>query len=174
MELEVRMKKEISLALLLGSLLMTPPLLAQQSQRPAPGGPDLVAALKAVPGCLGVETARTATGKQVIFAWFENKKALLDWYYSPMHQQLMAQFFPGATPRAPMPDVVDNGQPILAIASVTMADKPVSGVTSLPISQIAIELYQPLPGGIALGGRFSPTALKVPGLTDIPLPVSAK
>jgi hypothetical protein len=168
------MKKEISLALLLGSLLMTPPLLAQQAQRPAAGGPDLVAALKAVPGCLGVETARTATGKQVIFAWFENKKALLDWYYSPVHQQLMAQFFPGATVRTPMPDVVDNGQPILAIASLTMVEKPVSSITTLPISQIAIELYQPLPGGIALGGRFSPTALKVPGLTDIPLPVPAK
>lgn len=167
------MKKEISLALLLGLLLMTPPVLAQVAQSPA-SGPDLVSALKAVPGCLGVETARTATGKQVIFAWFENKKALLDWYYSPVHQQLMAQFFPGATRRAPMPDVVDNGQPILAIASLTMVEKPVSGITTLPISQIAIELYQPLPGGIALGGRFSPTALKVPGLTDIPLPVPAK
>jgi hypothetical protein len=168
------MKKEVSLALLLGLLLMTPPLLAQRGQSPAPGGPDLVGALKAVPGCLGVETARTGTGKQVIFAWFENKKALLDWYYSPVHQQLMAQFFPGATPRAPMPDVVDNGQPILAIASLTTADKPVSGITTLPISQIAIELYQPLPGGLALGGRFSPTTLKVPGLTDVPLPVPAK
>ena len=167
------MKKDISMALLIGFLLMTPPLMAQRAQSPVPG-PDLVGALKAVPGCLGVETARTATGKQVIFAWFENKKALLDWYYSPVNQQLMAQFFPGATSRTPMPDVVDNGQPILAIASLTMADKPVSGVTSLPISQIAIELYQPLPGGIALGGRFSPTALKVPGLTDIPLPVPAK
>jgi hypothetical protein len=86
----------------------------------------------------------------------------------------MAQFFPGTTSRTPMPDVVDNGQPILAIASLTPADKPVNGVTSLPISQIAIELYQPLPGGIALGGRFSPTALKVPGLTDVPLPVPGK
>src|SRR6476659_4767730 len=171
--MEVRMKKDISMALLIGFLLMTPPLIAHRAQSPVPG-PDLVGALKAVPGCLGVETSRTATGKQVIFAWFENKKALLDWYYSPVHQQLMAQFFPGATSRTPMPDVVDNGQPILAIASLTMADKPVSGVTSLPISQIAIELYQPLPGGIALGGRLSPTALKVPGLTDIPLPVPAK
>lgn len=167
------MNKEISLALLLGLLLMTPPVLAQVAQSPG-SGPDLVNALKAVPGCLGVETARTATGKQVIFAWFENKKALLDWYYSPVHQQLMAQFFPGATLRTPMPDVVDNGQPILAIASLTMVEKPVSSITTLPISQIAIELYQPLPGGIALGGRFSPTALKVPGLTDIPLPVPAK
>ena len=168
------MKKEILMALLVGFLLMTPPLLAQRGQNPVPGGPDLVGALKAVPGCLGVETARTATGKQVIFAWFENKKALLDWYYSPVHQQLMAQFFPGTTSRTPMPDVVDNGQPILAIASLTPADKPVNGVTSLPISQIAIELYQPLPGGIALGGRFSPTALKVPGLADVPLPVPGK
>jgi hypothetical protein len=167
------MNKEISLALLLGLLLMTPPVLAQVAQSPA-SGPDLVNALKAVPGCLGVETARTATGKQVIFAWFENKKALLDWYYSPVHQQLMAQFFPGATLRTPMPDVVDNGQPILAIASLTMVEKPVTSITTLPISQIAIELYQPLPGGIALGGRFSPTALRVPGLTDIPLPVPAK
>jgi hypothetical protein len=168
------MKKEISLVLLLSSLLMTPPLLAQRAQSAATGSPDLVAALKAVPGCLGVETARTASGKQVIFAWFENKKALLDWYYSPVHQQLMAQFFPGAPARTPMPDVTDDGRPILAVASLTMTDKPASGVTSLPVSQIAIELYQPLPGGIALGGRFSPLALKVPGLTDVPLPVPAK
>jgi hypothetical protein len=85
-----------------------------------------------------VETARTASGKQVIFAWFENKKALLDWYYSPVHQQLMAQFFPGAPARTPMPDVTDDGRPILAVASLTMTDKPASGVTSLPVSQIAI------------------------------------
>src|SRR5262245_28351929 len=50
------------------------------------GFPDLVAALKATPGCLGVETARTSSGKQVIFAWFENKKAVLAWYYSDTHQ----------------------------------------------------------------------------------------
>lgn len=168
------MKKEITLVLLLTSLLMTPSLIAQQAQNSAAAFPDLVAALKAVPGCLGVETARTASGKQVIFAWFENKKALLDWYYSPVHQQVMTQFFPGAPARTPMPDVADDGRPILAIASLTMAERPVSGITSLPVSQIAIELYQPLPGGIALGGRFSPLALKVPGLTDVPFPAPAK
>jgi len=168
------MKKELLLALTLGTLLMTPPLLAQRAQSLATGSPDLVAALKAVPGCLGVDTARTASGKQVIFAWFENKKALLDWYYSPVHQQLMSQFFPGAPARTPMPDVPDNGQPILAVASLTMADKPVSGITSMPVSQIAIELYQPLPGGVALGGRFAPTTMKVPGLVDVPLPGADK
>lgn len=168
------MKKAITLALALSCLLMTPPLLAQHAQSPLAGSPDLVGALKAVPGCLGVETAQTASGKQVIFAWFENKKALLDWYYSPLHQQLMTQFFPGAPARTPMPDVPDNGQPILAVASLTMAEKPVTGITSMPVSQIAIELYQPLPGGIALGGRFAPMAMKVPGLADIPLPASGR
>jgi hypothetical protein len=52
-------------------------MLAEESQsrqkRPAQRGfPDLklVEGLQATPGCLGVETARTAGGKQVIFAWF--------------------------------------------------------------------------------------------------------
>src|SRR6266550_6919662 len=89
---EVRMKKEIVLAALLSVLVLGPSLLAQQAKTEGSGSPDLVAALKATPGCLGVETARTASGKQVIFAWFENKKALLDWYYSPAHQQLMTLF----------------------------------------------------------------------------------
>jgi len=167
------MKKEIVLAALLSVLVLGPSLLAQQAKTEGSGSPDLVAALKATPGCLGVETARTASGKQVIFAWFENKKALLDWYYSPAHQQLMT-LFPAAPGRTPMPDVPDNGQPILAVASLTMGDKPVAGITSMPVSQIAIELYQPLPGGIALGGRFAPTTLKVPGLTDVPMPSSGR
>jgi hypothetical protein len=55
-----------------------------------------------------------------------------------------------------------------------MSDKPASAITTMPVSQIAIELYQPLPGGIALGGRFAPTTMKVPGLTDVPFPPAAK
>src|SRR5436190_9940646 len=51
--------------------------------------PDLVAGLKATQGCLGVETARTSSGKNVIFAWFEDKKAALRWYTSKMHMQVM-------------------------------------------------------------------------------------
>jgi hypothetical protein len=171
---EVYMKKEIGFAIALCLLLFGPALLAQQRAAGQPASPDLVAALKSSPGCLGVETARTAGGKQVIFAWFENKKALLDWYYSPVHQQLMTQFFPNAAAHKPMPDVPDNGQPILAVASLTMSDKPPSAITTMPVSQIAIELYQPLPGGIALGGRFAPTTMNVPGLTDVPFPSAAK
>src|SRR5690349_20087530 len=51
--------------------------------------PDLVGPLKATPGCLGVETSRTASGKLVIFAWFEDKKAVMRWYNSELHQQLV-------------------------------------------------------------------------------------
>src|SRR5262245_28124662 len=55
---------------------------------------NLVADLKASPGCLGVEVARTESGKQVIFAWFEDKEALLKWYHSDTHRALMKDFFP--------------------------------------------------------------------------------
>src|SRR5437016_10309430 len=56
---------------------------SKETKGAAPGGfPDLIAGLKATPGCLGVETAMTASKKQVIFAWFEDKKAVLKWYYS--------------------------------------------------------------------------------------------
>ena len=128
--------------------------------------PDLVGGLKAIPGCLGVETAMTASGKSVIFAWFEDKKAVLRWYYSDMHQQVMKQFFPGGNYRTPLQEVSDDSGPILAIASLTMAEKSQHKPTSLPVSQIAIELYQPITGGLFLGGRLAPDSLKVPRLRD--------
>ena len=61
---------------------------------------------------------------------------------------------------------------VLAIASLTLSGAP-SGGGLPPVSQIAIELYKPLPGGLAAGGRFSPTGLKVPGLVDVPMPAAA-
>src|SRR5262245_4965180 len=69
------------------------PALAQAPQ----GGPDIVASLKATPGVLGVEAARTQSGKQAIFAWFENKQAAVGWFYSDAHQELMRRFTPGAS-----------------------------------------------------------------------------
>jgi len=35
------------------------------------------------------------------------------------------------------------------------------------MSSIGIELYGPLPGGIAVGGRFAPDTLKVRGLREM-------
>jgi len=164
--------REVGLVLVVAAMLFGPTLVAGQgrgAQPPGGGFPDLVGALKATPGCVGVETARTSSGKQVIFAWFENKKAVLNWYYSDTHMSVKNQFAPGST-HTPMADVPDDGQPILAIASLTLTGAPTGDVASLPISQIAIELYRPLPGGLAAGGRFAPDALKVPGLQILSLP----
>jgi hypothetical protein len=139
-------------------LTASAPARAQQRGPQDLGFPDVVAGLKATPGCLGVEVARTPAGKNLVFAWFENKEAALKWYYSDMHQGAMNKFFPGDR-RKPLAFVEGDG-PILTIASVTVTDKPAVG--GHPISQIAIELYRPLPGGIAVGGRFAPESMKVP------------
>lgn len=128
--------------------------------------PDLVAGLKATPGCLGVEAARTQSGKSVLFAWFEDKKALMAWYRSEMHQETMAMM--GATTRKDaLKDVPEEG-PVLAIASITFTDKPKLEGIPLPISQISIELYRPLGGGLNVGGRFAPEAMKLPGTVYTP------
>lgn len=130
----------------------------------AQGFPDLVAGLKDVEGVLGVEAARTSSGKNVIFAWFEDKAAATRWYYSDMHRGVM-EGFANMAPEAmePMADVPDD-VPVLCIASVTPATKDNPGQQGAPFSQISIELYTTLPGGIALGGSFSPASLKVKGL----------
>jgi hypothetical protein len=170
-----KIRREIAGVAILAALVFVPAVLTGQqqgaaAQRPGGGFPDLVGALKATPGVLGVETARTQGGKQVIFAWFENKKAALTWYYSDTHRSLQKAFAPGSGARTPMADVPDDGSPIMAIASLTLAGTP-SAENPFPVSQIAIELYKPLPGGLAAGGRFAPSTVKVPGLVDTPMPV---
>ncbi|RIK69329.1 MAG: hypothetical protein DCC65_00885 [Planctomycetota bacterium] len=132
-----------------------------------PGGfPDLPAALRNTPGCLGVETARTSSGKNVIFAWFENKKAVENWYYSKLHRESMRTFFPGAGAGKPLEGIPDDAGPILTIASITFSQNPTFAETNLPISQIAIELYTPMKGGIFLGETFAPKGMKVPDMQN--------
>jgi heme-degrading monooxygenase HmoA len=137
----------------------------------APGGfPNVVGALKTAPGVLGVETGQTASGRRVIFAWFDGKKSLVDWYHSDIHQRAMRTVYPnGAFDRQPLPDLPDDTGPILTIVSVKFADAPEPGASTPRIVAIGIELYGPLPGGVAVGGRFAPEAVKVPGLRDIDL-----
>jgi hypothetical protein len=174
-----RLAREVAMMAWLALVVFSPgalALLAQAppQQGPPPGFPDLIGMLKATPGVLGVDAAQTMSGKQVIFAWFENKKAALTWYYSEGHQQLIKSFASGGSSgRKPMLDVPDDGSPILAIASITLntqgrgqGEGQVSGV-QLPVSQIAIELYAPLPGGLAAGGRFAPSSVKVKGLVEV-------
>jgi hypothetical protein len=164
---------------------------AQSSQQAgATGGPggstnDLVAAIKATPGCLGTETATTSSKKQVIFAWFANKKAVLDWYWSDYHQSQMAvlqQAVAQGNPpdaakkegsgyesdREPLAHVSDDAGPILCIASLTPGGSQKIPGFPISITQISIELYQPLPGGIAVNGSFTPDAVKIPHMQHLP------
>ncbi|TVQ32887.1 MAG: hypothetical protein EA376_04370 [Phycisphaeraceae bacterium] len=152
--------------------------LAQQGRPGGPGQPPqganpmaaldgLVRGLEATPGCLGDELALTQSGKSVIFAWFTDKKAVVDWYYSPTHQRSMEMMFQNVEQGVPLEHVEDGTGPIMVIASLTMRDpSQMQGGEQSPISQIAIEMYEPLPGGIHLNGRFAPVDVQVPHLTD--------
>jgi hypothetical protein len=130
----------------------------------------VIEALRATPGCLGVETAQTSSGRRVIFAWFENKKTLVDWYHGDVHQRAMKTVFPNlSVSREPLPDLAEDSGPILAIVSTKFAEGPRPAGSMPAIVSIGIELYGPLPGGVAVGGRFAPQALKVPGLRELDL-----
>jgi hypothetical protein len=175
MKTPYRMARELTLLIALALVAFSPGALLVLAQTPAPQGPppgglpDLVGMLKATPGVLGVDAARTASGKQVIFAWFEDKKAAVNWYYSAGHQQLIKTFAAGGVlGRKPLADVPDDIGPIMVIASLTFSERPQVPGVQIPVSQIAIELYAPLPGGLAAGGRFAPATVKVKGLVDMP------
>lgn len=124
---------------------------------------NLVAAMKSVQGCVGVETARTSTGKQVAFAWFVDKHALTRWYSTNLFRGVMKQIFNGEQPADPA--TLKDGVPILMIASITLADKPDG--QSVVVSQMSVELYQPLSGGISVGGRFTPNSIELAGIKVI-------
>lgn len=141
---------------------------ASQGSQTVGDFPDLEKGLLETRGCLGTRTAQLRDGKLVIFAWFENKAAVKRWYLSPMHQQAMKRFFPGSGNKEPLAGFNDAKAPIMMIASVTPGGKNAAG-TRLAISQIAIEAYTPVPGGLALGGSFSPDKLDVKGLVRAPI-----
>ncbi len=139
----------------------------QEGQRPGGGMPDLIGGLKQVEGCLGIETARTRAGQQLIFAWFEDKAAVVRWYYSETHMGVIDLVVgDDAAGTKPLANVPDDTGPIMVVASITPSDKPAFPGVDMPISQIAIELYAPLPGGAFMGGRFAPKEAKVAHMKD--------
>ena len=82
--------------------------------------------------------------------------------------------FPNLTfNREPLPDTPDNSGQILAIVSLRLNEAPAPAGATLPIGTIGIELYTPLPGGVAVGGRFAPKSVRVPALREIELGTAA-
>ena len=145
---------------------------AGKPQQSSPGErnfPDLLGGLKSTEGCLGVETAQTASGKNVIFAWFKDKPSVVKWYYSETHQTVLDLFVTDDEypQHKPLEKIADAAGPIMVVASMTPADTPHFEGLAIPVSQIAIELYEALPGGAYLGSRFAPDSVKVEDMEDI-------
>lgn len=117
---------------------------------------QLLDGLRKTPGCLGVEIAGTLSGKQVIFAFFENKQAASSWYYSPAHQNMMDMLDPDRDKNKKPMRKIPDGVPILAVASISFKGKPALPDLKIPFSQISIEMYTPLSSGLYVGGAFAP------------------
>lgn len=130
-------------------------------------GTTLMHGLSQIPGCLGHDAAQTMSGKMVIFAWFENKAAAKAWFNSETHQKAMKAGFPEYEMAGEPMEGIPADVPILAIASLTPGTLPEGAPGQMPVSQIAIELYTPLKGGIFIGGTFAPEGLKVKGLQNL-------
>jgi hypothetical protein len=102
------------------------------SERPA-WMKDIADALYRSPGILGVHTATSFEhpGMYLIFSWWRNKEAVNDFYYGESHQRWIRQGGPQV---------------------------PTTYVETRP-TQVGIELYAPLPGGVRAGGQFTPKAV---------------
>lgn len=139
---------------------------AQPENPPAAGNPMdfgrmLVQGLKETEGCLGVETAEFASGKIAIIAWFKDVEAAKRWYNHPMHQRMVWMVGGDPSAREPLQHVEDPKTPVMVIAALTMGgEQTIPG--PMPISQISIEMYTPLPGGAMVNGRLAPKEFPVP------------
>ncbi|MEO1128320.1 MAG: hypothetical protein AAFX05_01280 [Planctomycetota bacterium] len=121
-------------------------------------GQQLVAGLKATPGCHGAEAIAAPGGKLAIFGWFQDKKAALAWHSSELHTQISKRFAAGRTMDRPAMEHVPDDVPLMVIASITMG-APTDG--GGPTMHFGIEVYRPLPGGFSFqGGAFSPRAFQ--------------
>lgn len=98
---------------------------------------SFLAKLEKQPGLLGVHALSSIDnrGMLVILTWWENKKALNDWFYSETHRGIISQFYGSARPES----------------GVVGSQTPTGGM-----GQVGIELFTPLPGGMVFGGGLTP------------------
>ncbi|MBX3323661.1 MAG: hypothetical protein KF757_11785 [Phycisphaeraceae bacterium] len=154
------------------SAMANKPLAQQEAATGVPQddmGRMLIEGLKATPGCLGVDTAQTGSKKLVIIAWFKDARAARKWYYSPVHERMVKMAGGDVMESKPLEHVADN-VPVMVLASLTPSDRPEVEGIPMPISQISIELYTPLPGGAAVGGRLAPDKFPVRHMNGYPEP----
>ena len=135
----------------------------------------LVAEIESVEGNLGVKTARTHDGVELIMAWFEDKPAVLRWFNHDYHRKLLRDS------NRPEDGVAakyfgDHVGPILVIASVAYAQAPGALDGSMfddPVgrkpTRFAVEYYTPLAGGAFFIEPFAPPAVaeRIHGLRDV-------
>jgi hypothetical protein len=155
----------------------TPP--ATRGINPAMIG-AIMQGLKNSPGCMGADLGQLQSGKYVIFAWFESKKALVDWYNSAPHQNATNAVWPDRDKaRVPLTDVPEDVGPIMAVAAASPVPASELKPGEAPYMRLGIEIYKPLPGGIRFGGgSFAPPTFKPgireidPGSVNVPMPAT--
>ena len=91
-----------------------------------------------------METATTASGQQVIVAWFENK-AVLRWSYSDRHRGVQRAFCPDQEFGTPLDEIPDDKDVALEVLP--------EAFTSDPDRLARFERAGKSPGMIAQGGR---------------------
>jgi len=96
----------------------------------------IIKQLDGYPGLLGkhVVASLDHPGMFIIFTWWKNKQALNDWFYGDLHQGWMRQ----------------RGR--------TMSGETSSASGEMP-SQVAMEVFAGLPGGVQINGGFIPGEL---------------
>ena len=128
------------------------------------GKQSLAAAVRAVPGYVGMKEAKTEDGTEVSLIWFKNKDAVLKWYYSNAHQEVMNKYFGDVDLREPLADIAADAGPLVVMASFTRAETPQK---RLPLfSQFAIEIFQPVKGGLFVGDTLAPKDGRPEGLRE--------
>ncbi|MEJ7605472.1 MAG: antibiotic biosynthesis monooxygenase [Bryobacteraceae bacterium] len=96
----------------------------------------IIRQLDGYPGLLGKHVAASLDhpGMFIIFTWWKNKQALNDWFYGDLHQGWMRQ----------------RGSAMSGETSYAPGEMP---------SQVAMEIFAGLPGGVQVNGGFIPGEL---------------
>lgn len=131
-------------------------------------GAILMKALKETKGCLGVDAAETQSRRNTIIAWFKDVESVKDWYHHEVHRRMVAMAGADPDEHEPLEHVKGYKGPVMVLATITPTSPKdrIPGIP-IPVSQISVELFRPLPGGAHVNGRLSPKTFKVPHMNNL-------